>query len=211
MTGELPEKLRKRLLKHKSIPGTDLKPVLLSPAKVLAVRPDIRAASAFLKANTSLSKAAIAEIYPQFNLAGFYGIAQRSLSSVGPYWNITLGTSWPLINFGRIQGNINVARARELQAFEQYRKTVFEAVSEVEVALNDYARTNQRLGSLKHSTKSARKAFVFSKQLYKEGEISFLNVLDSQRTVNSSEATQIIAEAEKAKAMVRVYKSLGVY
>ena len=50
-----------------------------------------------------------------------------------------------------------------------------------------------------------------SQSLFKEGEISFLHVLDSQRTVNEADAAFINAEAAQVEALIRLYKSLGVY
>jgi multidrug efflux system outer membrane protein len=58
---------------------------------------------------------------------------------------------------------------------------------------------------------SAERSFVLSETLYREGEISFLDVLDAQRTVNEADSALVSAEAAQAESLVRLYKSLGVY
>jgi multidrug efflux system outer membrane protein len=58
---------------------------------------------------------------------------------------------------------------------------------------------------------SAERSFVLSETLYREGEISFLDVLDAQRTVNEADSALVSAEATQAESFVRLYKSLGVY
>ncbi len=85
----------------------------------------------------------------------------------------TANAAVSLLDFGRIQGGIDAARARETQAFEMWRKTVIQAVTEVETALTDTSHINERLTTLKKASLNAENSLVLSQQLYKEGEISF--------------------------------------
>ena len=211
LTGKIPEDLMPILENPAGIPGVLIKPVLLSPAKVLSIRPDIRAASANLKANTALSEAAFAELFPSFTLSGLFGYSEGAFSGTEAIWNIAIGTAITLIDFGRIEGAVDAARAREVRAFETYRRTILEAITEVETALSDNAYINEQRVSLKKAYDSASAALVLSEALYKEGEISFLDVLDSQRTVNEADAALVASEAAQAESLVRLYKSLGVY
>lgn len=211
LTGGLPENILPILIDHAEIPGGNVDPVLMAPAQVLALRPDIQAAAADLAANTSLAEAATAEIFPSFTLSGFYGIADNALASSVTPWNIALGAAVSLLDFGRIEGRIDAARAREKQAFEQYRKAVLSAVTEVETAFSDYAHINEQHVSLHKAYLSADKALELSQTLYKEGEISFLDVLDAQRSANKAEAAMVSATAAQAESLTRLFKSLGVY
>ena len=210
LVGALPEDLADISGRAGNIPGGDVNPVLMAPAKVLALRPDIRAASANLRAQTNLAEAATADIFPIFTLSGFYGVAENAFVNSTNIWNVAIGTAVNLLDFGRIEGQIDAARAREQEAYELYRKTVLEAVSELEIALNDYARINEQAVLLAKAYKNADEAFNLSRQLFTEGEISFLDVLDAQRTVNDADSALINAEAAKASALIRLYKSLGV-
>lgn len=115
-----------------------------------------------------------------------------------------------MLSFGRLEGEIDAARAREMEAYESYRKVVLEAVVEVETALSDYAHINEQAFSLFKAYENAQEAFFLSQQLFKEGEISFLDVLDAQRTVNDAQSALTNAQAAKALALIRLYKSLGV-
>ena len=211
LTGAMPEAIQNIAKDKAAIPGSNIQPVLMAPAEVLTLRPDIQAAIAELEANSALRAATIAELFPSLTLSGFFGVADNALlSSVTP-WNVALGAAVSLLDFGRIEGRIDAAKAREKQAYEQYRKTVLAAVVEVETALNDYASINTKSLSLKKAYDSADKALELSQLLYKEGEISFLDVLDAQRTVNDAEAALVSAEAAKAESLTRLFKSLGVY
>ena len=210
LVGALPEELDNISSVKGDIPGGDVAPVLMSPAKVLALRPDVRAAAANLRAQSDLTEAAIADIFPIFTLSGFYGIAENSFANSTNIWNVALGAAVTLLDFGRLEGQVDAARAREMEAYELYRKTVLEAVSELETALNDYAHINEQSALLLKAYENADAAFNLSKQLFTEGEISFLDVLDAQRTVNDADSALVNAEAAKASALIRLYKSLGV-
>ncbi|MCB9982588.1 MAG: efflux transporter outer membrane subunit [Rhodospirillales bacterium] len=210
LTGTLPEDLTDMTATQGRIPGSDVAPVLMAPAQVLALRPDILAAAANLRAKTHLTSATIAAAFPTFTLSGFYGVAENAFAASTGIWNVALGAAVSVLSFGRIEGEIDAAHAREKEAYELYRKTVLEAVVEVETALNDYARINEQAFSLFKAYENAQDAFLLSQQLFTEGEISFLDVLDAQRMLNSAESNLASAEAAKAEALIRLYKSLGV-
>ncbi|MEM7651038.1 MAG: TolC family protein [Pseudomonadota bacterium] len=209
LTGSVPEGLMD-VSGSSEIPGSDVAPVLMAPAKILAQRPDIRAAASNLAARTDLAEAATAEIFPTFSLGGFYGAAESGFASTTQIWQIALNAAVSVLDFGRIAGQIDAARAREKEAFEQYRKTVLEAVSDVETSLNNYAKADEQSFSLFQAYENADAAFNLSTQLFTEGEISFLDVLDAQRTLNDTQSALVTAEAARASALIALYKSLGV-
>lgn len=210
LTGVLPEKITPVLAADAPIPGADVAPVITAPANVIAMRPDVRAAASNLDAQTALSSSAVAELFPAFNLGGFFGLDKNIGAKPMSIWSVTLGTAVTLLDFGRIEGHIDAARAREVQAYETLRKTVLTAVTDVETALTDYARINERRSSLRQALDNAEKSLTLSQQLYKEGEISFLDVLDAQRTVNDADSAVVSAESAQAQALIALYKSLGV-
>ena len=209
LTGRLPEDIEDLNEGEAFIPVSEVAPVLTSPATVLALRPDVRAAAAYLRQQTNLAEAATAEIFPSFTLSGFYGVAENAFASSTNIWGVAIGAAVSLLDFGRIEGQIDAARAREKEAYELYRSTVLNAVLEVETALNDYAKTNEQTFLLFKAYANAQEAFLYSESLFKEGEVSFLDVLDAQRTVNDAQSALINSEAAKASALIRLYKSLG--
>ncbi len=211
LTGNLPEDLAVVLDGPADIPGQSVKPVLMAPTEVLALRPDIRAAAENFASSTDLAEAAIADIYPSFSLSGFFGYSEGAFSGTANIWSVVLGAAVSVLDFGRLEGQVDVARAVEMNAYHGYRKTVLEAVVEVETALNDNARINERRVSLQKAYDNAEKAYTLSETLYKEGEISFLDLLDAQRTVNEADAALVTAEAAQSTSLVSLYKSLGVY
>lgn len=211
LTGQMPDALMALLETDAEIPGANVQPLLMAPAQVLSLRPDIQAAEANLLAATDLAESATAEFFPSITLGGFYGVVDNALITSASVWSIVAGAAVNLLDFGRIEGQIDAARAREKQAYELYRKTVVEAVVEVETAMNDYTQISQRRVSLNEAFAAAQEARTLSETLYKEGEIAFLDVLEAQRSANEAEAQAITAKAAQAESLTRLFKSLGVY
>lgn len=145
-----------------NIPGGDIKPVLLSPSNVLIYRPDVRAAVSRMQSRSAISQAESASIFPSFNLGAFYGIADSAAINSASIWSIFIGGAFNLLDFGRIEGRIDAARAEEMQAFQEYRKRILNAVSEVEMAINDYSKISNRRVSLSNAYINAEKALQLS-------------------------------------------------
>ncbi len=211
LTGLLPEYILQIVKEAQPIPKADVLPVLATPAEILNARPDIRAARASFAASTNTAASETANLFPSLTLSGLYGIADSAFVSSASVWSVALGAAVSLIDFGRIEGRVDVARAREEQAYHTLRKTVLEAVMDVEQSIVAYAHINEQKIALEKSLQNARKAQELSQQLYKEGEVSFLDALDAQRSVNSAELSASEAEYRQAIALIALYKSLGVY
>lgn len=211
LTGMLPEYVTEILKEEKAIPKADVLPVLVSPAQVLNARPDIKAARAVFASQTKTTAAETAALFPSITLSGLFGIQDSAFASSANVWSVALGAAVSLIDFGKIEGRIDAAKAREEQAYQSLRKTVLEAVADVEQSIVAYAHINEQRVALGQSLQNARKAQELSQQLYKEGEVSFLDALDAQRSVNTAELSASEAEYRQSIALVSLYKSLGVY
>ena len=164
-----------------------------------------------MEAQTSLTEAEVANLFPSITLGAFFGVADNVLIDPTKIWSTAISAAVTLLDFGRIRGGIDAAEARETQAYEVWHKTVLQAVTDVETALTNYAHISERLVTLQAAMANAEKSLDLSQQLYREGEVSFLDVLDAQRTLNNANSTVVGAEEEQAQSLIALYKSLGVY
>ena len=87
------------------MPVSDPVDVLLTPAGIIARRPDIRSAEQRLVAAAANLKAALAERYPQLTLAALFGSAGTSvnqlMTSASRSWEYGGSLTLPLFDFGR--------------------------------------------------------------------------------------------------------------
>ena len=183
------------------------------PSELLRRRPDIRRAERQLAAATAEIGVATADLYPKFSLSGVFGVQSISasdwFSAPSRFWSIAPTIRWPLFDAGRIRANIEVRNARQEQALTQYEKTVLTAFEDVENALVSYAKEQVRYRSLMNAVVASRRALALADELYKNGLIDFLNVLDSQRALYAAESDLAQSEATMATNLVALYKALG--
>ena len=125
------------------------------------------------------------------------------------FWSIGPTITWPVFDAGKIRANIEVRNAQQEQALRLYEKSVLTALGDVESALVNYSKEQTRYRSLLEAAAANRRAVQMANDLYIQGLVPFLNVLDSERTLYSSEIDLAQSEANMASNLVALYKALG--
>jgi outer membrane protein TolC len=157
--------------------------------------------------------AAIAEKYPRFSLSGNFGYrsteSHNLFDNPSNFFSIFPAVSLPLFQGGRLDANVEAARAREEQSLLAFQQTFLLAMEEVESTIARYTREQTRRDSLKASVDSAAKALRLSQSLYEQGLTDFLNVLVSERVLLQRQIELVASEAQVSLESVALYKSLG--
>jgi NodT family efflux transporter outer membrane factor (OMF) lipoprotein len=213
LLGSQPGSSRDELAKSTAVPALPPEAHVGLPVDLLRRRPDIRSAERQLAAATAQVGAATADLYPKFSLTGNIGLQSISASdwftAQSRFWSIGPTITWPVFDAGRIRANIEVRNAQQEQALRLYEKSVLTAFQDVENALVNYGNEQIRYRSLLEATAANRRAVQLANDLYTQGLVPFLNVLDAQRTLYSSENDLAQSEASMASNLVALYKALG--
>jgi NodT family efflux transporter outer membrane factor (OMF) lipoprotein len=213
LAGHNPGSLDSMLTSSRGIPEPPSSLAIGIPADTLRQRPDVRVAGYQLLAAAANTRAAEAERYPSLRLSGSLGIDSTKLENIidpeTASASLLAGLTSPIFDAGRIRANIEAAGAVEEQAVENYRGTVLTALAETENALIACRRSAERLATLEKATRLAREADQLARQRYEAGEIDFLQVLDSQRTLLNLEDNLLATRTDRTTAYIRLYQALG--
>jgi NodT family efflux transporter outer membrane factor (OMF) lipoprotein len=197
----------------KGIPNPPRSLAVGIPADTIRQRPDVRVAGYQLLAAAASVRAADAQRFPSLNLSGSLGL--NALSS-GKLFNpqtstagLAAGITSPIFDAGRIRANIAAESAAEEQAFQTYRSVVLTGLSETEDALIACRRTAERMETLEKATVAAREADSLAQKRYQAGEIDFLSVLDTQRTLLGLEDSLLSIQTDRTNSYIQLYKALG--
>lgn len=183
------------------------------PSDLLRRRPDIRKAEAEI--HSAMAKIGVAEsfLYPKFNLLGSAGFAgtpfDSFLSSRYAFWSIGPSIDWPIFTMGSIRAFIDVQKSLTEQSSLAYENTVLSALRDVESALVACSKEQDRYTALQQTVAANQKAVDLSTQLYKQGQIEFLNVLDAQRRLYASQLLLTDSTRDLSTNLVTLYKALG--
>jgi len=206
----LPPGSRDEMVKApQSLRALDPQIVVAAPATVLAARPDVRAAERRFASSISAKDAATADLFPTVSLTAFFGLQGVSGLAGATPWGIGAGLVQPILNFGRIEAQIDAADARQRQAFYDYQKTVLEALEDMETALGNYVQETTRNVSLSSAVAQDRRAAELAQQQYLNGFTSLLDVLVAQRDLLAAEASQAASDAALRKNLVAIYTAAG--
>ncbi len=183
------------------------------PSDLLRQRPDIVAAEARLAAANQDIAAAAAARFPQISINAALGLAALALGDLFSSDSLTasLGGSIaaPLLDFGRVEAQIDAREADAAEAFALYRQTVFAAIGEGETALGSLAAQRGRVAALEAQQRVEVDALALSTQRYRMGLSDFLGVIDAQRQLNTTRQSLASARGAAKQAEIAVYRSFG--
>jgi multidrug efflux system outer membrane protein len=191
----------------------DLKPldagiVIAAPARVLAARPDVRAAERQFAASVSDSRAARADLFPDISLTALFGAQSATPFSSTP-WGLGINLVQPLLNFGRIEGEIDASDARQKEAFANYQQVVLEATENMQNALSSYIHETSRHASLASGVAQNTRANDLAQKQYTNGYVGLLDVLVVQRNLLDAQAAEASSSASLRQDLVDIYAAAG--
>lgn len=188
-------------------------PVALLPSQMLENRPDVLAAAAQLTASDAQLAATARKRFPRLTLSAALGLLSFDLDGLfdedAIVGSATGSLLAPLLDFGRIQAEIDGAAAEQRIAFAQYRGAVFAALGDAETAYGLIAATDRQSSSAKTEEALLRRNANLANTRYKAGLADFLTVLEARRAADSSGERAAIAQGQALRARVLLWQALG--
>jgi len=183
------------------------------PSALLERRPDLRQAEQRLVAANARIGEAKAAYFPQVNLTGAFGVESVALSDLftGParVWRFGPRITIPIFNAGKITNQVRTAEARTEQALVQYQQSVQQAFREVEDALVGHRKIREIRPDREALVAANRRSLQIADLRYRDGLSTYLDVLDAQRQLFSSEIELARTTRDQLTAVVQLYKALG--
>ncbi len=183
------------------------------PSDLLERRPDVRQAEQNLAAQTARIGVAQALRLPTLSLTGSGGLVSNEtddlFDSDSEIWTVSADLFGPLFDMGKSKRQVEIERARTEQLLKQYELTVQQALREVEDALVAIRTRKAELAARERQVGSARSAATLSRARYDGGVTSYLEVLDSERSLFQAELTESQTRRAQLVAVVELYKALG--
>lgn len=183
------------------------------PSDLLMRRADIRQAEQALVAANANIGAARAAFFPRISLTAGVGTVSTELSGLfkDGSWGFSLAPQalLPIFDLGRNQANLEAAKAGRDIAIAQYEKSIQTAFREVADALAGRATLGDQLAAQEAQAQAEAERFRLAELRYRNGVASFLDVLDAQRALFSTQQALAQTRLAQQQNQVALYKALG--
>jgi NodT family efflux transporter outer membrane factor (OMF) lipoprotein len=213
LVGEYPENMVKELSKPDLIPAMPAPTAPGVPLDLLKRRPDIQQAERELAAATARISVAAANLYPRVALVGSIGSQGQGWGTepvVGKHiWSFGPGAVWPLLDFGALDAEVDIAQLAARASLVNYRKTILNAVQQVDSSLDAYQAQQTRMESLGTAMLAGQRAVDLATARYERGLTDYLNVVDAERQFYDLQEQYALAQVAQGEQFVQLYKSLG--
>ncbi len=194
------------------VSGLNAAPAAL-PSEVLLRRPDIqRAEYALLAANANIG-AARAAFFPSITLTAAIGSASGELSGLfgdgTGVWSFLPRINVPIFQGGRLRANRDIAVAERDIALAQYEQAIQAGFRDVADALALSWTLRDRRLALEDMVESATETHALSQERYRAGQVSYLTLLDAQRTLYNARQALVSTQVQEQANRVNLYRVLG--
>lgn len=183
------------------------------PSQLLARRPDIMQEYHLLVAQNEYIGVAVANRLPNINFNALLGLAGQDVSMMfsgdGVVWSIGGSLLQPIFQFGKNLRRVEIEEARLEQQLKSYENTVITSFQEVEDALVNIDTYDREVQARTRQRDAASNAKRLSKMRYDGGQTSYLEVLDSERSLFDAELAAAEVQALYVLSYLDLYKALG--
>ncbi|ARU27037.1 hypothetical protein CBR65_06055 [Cellvibrio sp. PSBB006] len=182
-------------------------------SEVLLQRPDILQAEYNLRSANANIGAARAAFFPRISLTGSYGNANPELDNLFDSgtraWSFSPQITLPIFAWGANAANLDVARLQKDVNIAVYEKAIQTAFKEVRDSLQSQSTLDAQLEAQQDLVTASARSFELAELRYQRGVDSYLEVLDSQRSLNTAQQALITMRLAKSRNQLTLYKALG--
>lgn len=183
------------------------------PSTLLVNRPDIRAASAELLAADADLAAAARKRFPRLTLSAAIGLLAFDFSELFDGDSV-IGSAGgalaaPLLDFGRIQAEIDGAAANKQAAFAAYRGAVFTALGDAEAAYGLVAASDAELQAALEENAKLERVAQLAETRFGAGLENSLTFFEARRNADTSGERAVAALGRARRARVLLWQALG--
>ncbi|HEY6482404.1 MAG TPA: efflux transporter outer membrane subunit [Steroidobacteraceae bacterium] len=213
LLGQYPETLVAELTPVRMIPSVPGRVDGGMPVDLLRRRPEVLQAERQLAAATARIGVATANLFPQIGVTGAIGFQQQGFGTtpqVGQHvWSLGPAALWPLLDFGALDAQVEAADLQTRALLVNYRRTVQNAVKEVDTNWRAFTAQQDRLSRLGEALTASQRAVTLANERYRRGLTDFLNVVDAQRQEYDIEGQYADAQVSAAEQFIALYRSFG--
>lgn len=183
------------------------------PAKLVEQRPDVQAATATLHQASANVGVAIANQWPKLTLSADIGSAAidgaKFFTEGAEFWSLGAGVTQPIFHGETLSHQRAAAEAALEATAAQYQSTVLNALRNVADTLRALQSDAETLARQLEAEDAAAGSLTLARERYQIGAISYLTLLDAERTEAQTHISLIQAQAARYSDTAALLQALG--
>jgi len=183
------------------------------PSDVLQRRPDVASAERAMAAANARIGVARAAYFPSIALGATVGVESNRLADLfraaSSLWSIGLAATQALFEGGRLDANLDFARADYRVAVSGYRETVLTAMQEVQDGMSGTAYLGRAATEAGAAVRSARRVVDVANDRYAGGLANYLDVITAEQALLANQRQQAQINGQQMLVTVYLVKALG--
>jgi outer membrane protein len=178
-------------------------------ARALENRPEMKSLQSKRKITLLERERAKAERYPTVKFSGDYGVLGTSIVDNVSTYTVAGILNFPILQGGRIKGEIEAADARYKQVEQEIEEQKLEIQLDVRTALVQLDAAKQATEVAQKSTAAARASLDLARQAFEAGVTDNLDVISAQEAVAIAEDNEIHSLFDVTLARANLARSGG--
>jgi len=182
-------------------------------SQLVEQRPDVRSAQAQLHQASAQIGVAIAARLPQLTLTGYYGSAATTPAALftpaSAIWSLAASGTQPIFHGFTLMHQERAAKANYDMVDAQYRNTVLGAFQNVADALRALQFDAATLKAQQRAVRAASATLELSRSQYRLGAITYVILLNAQRSYQQSRLALVQAQAARYADTAALFQALG--
>lgn len=184
-----------------------------APVSLIVRRPDVRNLEQQLAAADADVMAARKAFLPVVQITGQVGYQSALLSTLlrpeSLIFQAAASATQVIFDGGRLRGQLALTQAQRELLLESYRKSVLQALVDVENALIAVRETAAREAAQRRAVELAREAFTLGEERLRQGTIDLTTLLTTQNALFQAEDVLIQVRLARLLAVINLYQALG--
>ena len=183
------------------------------PSDVLERRPDVASAERAMAAANAQIGVAAAAFYPSIVLSPSYGVESTSMATLfsapSLLWALGVSIAQPVIDSGRLNANLDFAKAGYDVTTANYRRVILTAMQEAEDGIVGLAALERASDQAAAAIVSARRVLDLATSRYEGGVATYLEVITAEQGLLNAERLAAQLSGQRMLTAVFLVKALG--
>lgn len=183
------------------------------PVKMLALRPDVRAAQKEMEIAHYMTRGALLNFFPTLSINGSIGLVNPATGAISPMTQLAAvgaGIVAPILSAGKNKAALAAAQSNQREVKLNFENTLLNAGVEVNDAYNNYYTFDRLVENYNSLVSSLEQACKDTEYLMRNSlDKTYLDVLFAYSNYFEAELGAIANQAQKMQALVSMYTALG--